>query len=47
MEHDGLIRFTPFGFEVTPIGRLLIRNMAMQFDGYYSSEPQKRFSKTI
>jgi oxygen-independent coproporphyrinogen-3 oxidase len=47
MAHDGLIRFMPFGFEVTPTGRLLIRNVAMQFDGYYSSEPQKRFSKTI
>ena len=47
MEQDGLIRFTQFGFEVTPIGRLLIRNVAMQFDGYYQTEPQKRFSKTI
>ncbi|HEV8544005.1 MAG TPA: coproporphyrinogen III oxidase, partial [Verrucomicrobiae bacterium] len=47
MEQDGLIHFTPFGFEVTPMGRLLIRNVAMQFDGYYRGEPEKRFSKTI
>jgi len=47
MERDGLIRFTPSGFDVTPGGRLLIRNIAMQFDGYYQSEPEKRFSKTI
>jgi oxygen-independent coproporphyrinogen-3 oxidase len=47
MEADGLIRLTAFGFEVTSIGRLLIRNIAMQFDGYYNSEPEKRFSKTI
>src|SRR5205085_1057594 len=47
MQNDGLIRFTPAGFDVTPTGRLLIRNIAMQFDGYYSTETEKRFSKTI
>ncbi len=47
MEQDGLVRLSPAGFDVTPMGRLLIRNIAMQFDGYYSAEPQKRFSKTI
>jgi oxygen-independent coproporphyrinogen-3 oxidase len=44
---DGLIRLTSFGFEVTPMGRLLIRNIAMTFDAYYHAEPAKRFSKTI
>jgi hypothetical protein len=29
------------------MGRLLIRNIAMQFDGYYNTETEKRFSKTI
>src|SRR5262245_41168207 len=47
MQKDGLIRFTPLGFDVTPMGRLLIRNIAMQFDGYYNTETEKRFSKTI
>ena len=44
---DGLIRFTTFGIEVTPVGRLLIRNIASHFDAYYSADEQKRFSKTI
>ena len=47
LEKDGLIRFTSFGFEVTPVGRLLIRNVAMSFDAYYGTETEKRFSKTI
>lgn len=47
MEKDGLIRFTNFGFEVTAMGRLLIRNIAMSFDAYYNTESEKRFSRTI
>ena len=47
LETDGLIRFTTFGLEVTPVGRLLIRNIATRFDAYYSADQEKRFSKTI
>jgi len=47
LEKDELILFTPFGFEVTPMGRLLIRNIAMRFDGYYKTDSQNRYSRTI
>jgi oxygen-independent coproporphyrinogen-3 oxidase len=47
LEQDNLIRFTEEGFEVTATGRLLIRNIAMQFDGYTNSDAEKRYSKTI
>ncbi|RME71653.1 MAG: oxygen-independent coproporphyrinogen III oxidase [Verrucomicrobia bacterium] len=43
---DGLITFTDRGFEVTDIGRLLIRNLAMTFDAYLG-EAENRFSRTI
>lgn len=47
MEKDGMIRATAKGFQVTPRGRLLIRNIAMRFDAAQNSEMEKRFSKTI
>ena len=47
LANDGLIRFTAFGLEVTPVGRLLIRNIASRFDAYYSAGEHKQFSKTI
>jgi oxygen-independent coproporphyrinogen-3 oxidase len=47
MKADGLLRFTSSGFEVTPIGRLLIRNIAMQFDRYHRAQAEKLYSKTI
>lgn len=44
---DGLVRHTPEGIEVTHLGRLLIRNIAMRFDAYLPRETERRFSRTI
>ena len=47
LEADGLIERTPRGLNVTDLGRLLIRNIAMRFDAYLPAEKERRFSKTI
>lgn len=47
LEADGLIVRAAGGFNVTEIGRLLIRNIAMRFDVYLPAEKERRFSKTI
>jgi oxygen-independent coproporphyrinogen-3 oxidase len=47
LEADYLIERTPRGFVVTDVGRLLIRNIAMRFDAYLTSDKERRFSKTI
>jgi oxygen-independent coproporphyrinogen-3 oxidase len=47
LEANGLIRKTAAGLEVTAVGRLLIRNIAMRFDAYLENEKERRFSKTI
>jgi oxygen-independent coproporphyrinogen-3 oxidase len=47
MEADGLLVKTPEGLEVTNLGRLLIRNIAMRFDEYLPKTAERRFSKTI
>ncbi len=47
LEADGLVRRTTAGLEVTTVGRLLIRNIAMRFDAYLENEKERRFSKTI
>ena len=45
---DGLIATTPEGFEVTEVGRLLIRVIAMRFDPYLQGkESEGRYSKVI
>jgi len=46
MESDGLIERYAGGVRVTPEGRLLIRNIAMQFDAYYNPSAT-RHAKTI
>ena len=43
---DGLVEFNNNGFKVTDEGRLLLRNIAMPFDGYLQSGPG-RHAKTI
>ncbi|MBC2604623.1 oxygen-independent coproporphyrinogen III oxidase [Pelagicoccus albus] len=45
-EEDGLISFVEGGLEVTPLGRLLIRNVASRFDAYLGDAKQG-FSKAI
>ena len=48
---DGLlVRRADGGFEVTPLGRLLVRNLATAFDAYLSEQRragQRIFSKTV
>lgn len=46
MERDGLVKTSPDGFEVEPLGRLFLRNIAMLFDGRLAKGAQ-RYSKTI
>ncbi len=47
---DGLVRMSGRGFELTPIGRLLMRNVAMCFDAYLPAHQQSdtpRFSRAV
>lgn len=45
---DGLITLTDRGFQVTDLGRIFLRNIAMCFDAYLrqASEAQPRYSRT-
>ena len=49
--HDGLVLLADDGsLHVTPIGRLLVRNVAMVFDAYLTDqrrEGRRMFSKTV
>jgi len=47
LEADGLIAFIDNGFETTDLGRLLIRNVAMCFDGYATAKMEGLYSQTI
>ena len=47
---DGLVRRTPSGIEVTPLGRFFIRNVAMRFDRYIQTKSPSRlpmYSQTV
>ncbi|HZF01329.1 MAG TPA: oxygen-independent coproporphyrinogen III oxidase [Methylomirabilota bacterium] len=46
-EADGLIHFSPDGFEVTDTGRLFIRNLAMRFDNTLAPSGERKHSRTI
>ena len=47
MEADGLLQKGETGIQVTPAGKLLIRNICMVFDRYLRQQRQQRFSKVI
>jgi oxygen-independent coproporphyrinogen-3 oxidase len=47
LEADGLIRLSHNHIEVTPAGRLLIRNIASAFDIYLKQQTISNFSKAI
>lgn len=47
MEADGLVSLHPDRIEVHPLGRLLVRNIAMPFDAYLRKGEAKRFSRTV
>jgi oxygen-independent coproporphyrinogen-3 oxidase len=49
-EADGLVRIAPGAIEVTPLGRLFVRNVCMVFDRYLrarTSGPKPVFSRTV
>jgi oxygen-independent coproporphyrinogen-3 oxidase len=47
MAADGLVELYPDRIEVTPAGRLLVRNLAMTFDAYLKQETAVRYSRTV
>ncbi len=48
MEDDELVDTTDDGIKVTEMGKLLIRNIAMNFDGYIErKEDQAKYSRTV
>lgn len=47
LERDGLLRLEHDRIDVTPVGRLLIRNIAATFDEYLRQKAQTMFSKAI
>jgi len=47
MEDDGLIKIGEESIDVLPLGRLLIRNVAMIFDVHTRNKKEARFSRTI
>src|SRR6185369_10019124 len=47
MADDGLVEIEPGRIEVTPRGRLLVRNIAMEFDGYLQASNASRYSRTV
>ncbi len=48
LEDDGLVGFDGTLLRVTPLGQLLVRNVAMLFDAYLKREGAKRqFSRTV
>jgi oxygen-independent coproporphyrinogen-3 oxidase len=46
LEEDGLIERTPRGFRITPLGRILLRNIAMAFDTDQTVR-DGRYSRTV
>lgn len=47
LQADGLVRLTPNHIEVTPAGRLLIRNVAAVFDPYLRDRKVRQFSQSV
>jgi oxygen-independent coproporphyrinogen-3 oxidase len=48
LQDDGLVTFDGELLQVTPLGQLLVRNVAMLFDAYLKREGgQKKFSQTV
>src|SRR5690606_40482832 len=47
LAEDGLLSIAPDALEVSPRGRLFLRNIAMVFDAYLTAAEPGRFSKPI
>lgn len=48
-EADELLKITEEGIEISPTGRMVVRNIAMSFDAYLSADDanKNKFSKTV
>jgi oxygen-independent coproporphyrinogen-3 oxidase len=46
-EQEGLIEPSAKGYQVTPLGQLFLRNLAMPFDRYLPSQGATTFSRTV
>lgn len=47
MAADGLVELEPGRIEVTPLGRLVVRNVAMTFDAYLAPATAASYSRTV
>lgn len=47
MERDGMVRCRRDRLEVTPLGRLFIRNLCLPFDAYFRRPAKGGFSRTV
>ncbi len=47
MAADGLVDLGHDRIEVSPTGRLLVRNVAMAFDAYLTARPEVQYSRTV
>jgi oxygen-independent coproporphyrinogen-3 oxidase len=48
LQDDGLVTFDGELLRVTPLGQLLVRNVAMLFDAYLKKDgAKKQFSRTV
>ena len=48
LQDDGLVTFDGTVLRVTPLGQLLVRNVAMLFDAYLKQDGEKKqFSRTV
>ena len=48
MEADDLVEISDNGFKVKNMGRMLIRNIAINFDGYIERKEDKaKYSRTV
>lgn len=47
MEADGLVQRSATRLDITNLGRLLVRNVAMRFDAYLPKAQERKFSRTI
>ncbi len=48
LEKDGLVTMRPGGFDVAPLGRIFLRNIAAVFDGYLGQTGRQQvFSKAV
>ena len=46
-QQDGLVNLHHHAITVTPIGRLLVRHLAMAFDAHLPLQAHKRYSKIV